>query len=60
MKKLLMMGFMFLTTSVFASNEVNVYSHRHYDSDKLLFKNLKKNRNKSKILFVKAEEEFQN
>ena len=38
MKKLLIMGFMFLTTSIFASNEVNVYSHRHYDSDKLLFK----------------------
>ena len=27
-----------LTSSLFASSEVNVYSHRHYDTDKKLFK----------------------
>jgi iron(III) transport system substrate-binding protein len=27
-----------LTSSLFASSEVNVYSHRHYDTDKQLFK----------------------
>ena len=57
MKKLLMMGFMFLTTSVFASNEVNVYSHRHYDSDKLLFKKFEEKTGiKVNIVTAKAEE----
>ena len=57
MKKLLIMGFMFLTTSIFASNEVNVYSHRHYDSDKLLFKEFEEKTGiKVNIVTAKAEE----
>ena len=57
MKKLLIMGFMFLTTSIFASNEVNVYSHRHYDSDKLLFKKFEEKTGiKVNIVTAKAEE----
>lgn len=36
MKLILMMGFFLV--SLFGANEVNVYSHRHYDTDKQLFK----------------------
>lgn len=36
MKLIFLMGF--FLASLYASNEVNVYSHRHYDTDKQLFK----------------------
>lgn len=38
MFKKLVLGSLVLATSVFAASEVNVYSHRHYDTDKQLFK----------------------
>ena len=38
MFKKLVLSSLVLASSVFASNEVNVYSHRHYDTDKELFK----------------------
>lgn len=38
MFKKLILSTLVLTSSVFASNEVNIYSHRHYDTDKKLFK----------------------
>ena len=38
MFKKLALSALVLTSSLLASNEVNVYSHRHYDSDKKLFK----------------------
>ncbi len=37
LKKLILSSFV-LASSMFAANEVNVYSHRHYDTDKKLFK----------------------
>ena len=37
MKKLVMAALV-LSSSLFASSEVNIYSHRHYDTDKKLFK----------------------
>jgi len=38
MLKRLALGAFVLASSLFAANEVNVYSHRHYDTDKQLFK----------------------
>ncbi|RXK03129.1 Fe(3+) ABC transporter substrate-binding protein [Arcobacter sp. CECT 8989] len=38
MLKKLALGTLVLASSLFAANEVNVYSHRHYDTDKQLFK----------------------
>ena len=38
MIKKLALSALILTSSLFASSEVNVYSHRHYDTDKKLFK----------------------
>ncbi|KAB7885465.1 Fe(3+) ABC transporter substrate-binding protein [Poseidonibacter ostreae] len=38
MIKKLALSALVLTSSLFASSEVNVYSHRHYDTDKKLFK----------------------
>ena len=38
MFKKLVLSSLVLASSVFAANEVNVYSHRHYDTDKTLFK----------------------
>ncbi|PHO10652.1 MULTISPECIES: Fe(3+) ABC transporter substrate-binding protein [Malaciobacter] len=38
MLKKLALSTAILVSSVFASSEVNVYSHRHYDTDKKLFK----------------------
>lgn len=38
MLKSLILGAILLSSSIFASSEVNVYSHRHYDTDKQLFK----------------------
>lgn len=57
MKKLLVMGVIFLSTSIFASNEVNVYSHRHYDSDKILLKKFEEKTGiKVNVVTAKAEE----
>lgn len=38
MLKRILLGVVLLTTSIFAVSEINVYSHRHYDTDKKLFK----------------------
>lgn len=38
MLKKLALSALVLTSSLYASSEVNVYSHRHYDTDKKLFK----------------------
>lgn len=38
MLKKLALSTLVLASSLFATNEVNVYSHRHYDTDKQLFK----------------------
>ena len=38
-KKLTLSAILF-ASSLFATGEVNVYSHRHYDSDKILFKKI--------------------
>ncbi len=38
MLKRILLGVVLLTTSIFAASEINVYSHRHYDTDKKLFK----------------------
>ena len=38
MLKKLALSTLVLTSALFASSEVNVYSHRHYDTDKQLFK----------------------
>jgi len=38
MIKQILLSFFIFTSFVFASNEVNVYSHRHYDTDKQLYK----------------------
>ena len=45
-----------VTSSVLAS-EVNVYSHRHYDSDKVLFKQFEEKTGiKVNVVTAKAEE----
>ena len=38
MIKKLVLGSLVFASSIFAANEVNIYSHRHYDTDKQLFK----------------------
>jgi iron(III) transport system substrate-binding protein len=38
MIKQIILSFFIFTSFVFASSEVNVYSHRHYDTDKQLYK----------------------
>lgn len=38
MLKRMVLGSLLLASAAFASSEVNVYSHRHYDTDKKLFK----------------------
>jgi len=38
MLKKLFLGALLLTSSIYAANEVNIYSTRHYDTDKILFK----------------------
>jgi len=38
MLKRLVVGTLFVSSMAYATSEVNVYSHRHYDSDKQLFK----------------------
>lgn len=38
MLKKLVLGTLALVCTMYASSEVNIYSHRHYDTDKMLFK----------------------
>lgn len=38
MIKKLVLAILALSCTIYASNEVNIYSHRHYDTDKQLFK----------------------
>lgn len=46
-----------ISSTLFASNEVNIYSQRHYDSDKLLFKEFEKTTGiKVNLVSAKAEE----
>lgn len=46
-----------LASSLLASNEVNIYSHRHYDSDKILFKKFEEKTGiKVNVVTAKAEE----
>ena len=48
---------MILTTSLFAVSEVNVYSQRHYDSDKILLKQFEEKTGiKVNVVTAKAEE----
>jgi len=55
-KKLLLSSFL-LTNFLFAANEVNVYSQRHYDSDKVLFKQFQEKTGiKVNLVTAKAEE----
>ena len=57
MIKKLALGAIVLASSLFASGEVNVYSHRHYDSDKLLFKTFEEKTGiKVNVVTAKAEE----
>lgn len=57
MIKKLALSAMVLASSLFASGEVNVYSHRHYDSDKLLFKKFEEKTGiKVNVVTAKAEE----
>lgn len=53
-KSLLALG---IVSSLAMANEVNVYSHRHYDSDKALFQTFEKNTGiKVNVITAKAEE----
>ena len=57
MIKKIAFGALILASSLFASNEVNVYSQRHYDSDKILFKQFEKETGiKVNLVTAKAEE----
>jgi iron(III) transport system substrate-binding protein len=57
MLKKLALSAVVLVTSLFATGEVNVYSHRHYDSDKVLFKKFEENTGiKVNVVTAKAEE----
>ena len=57
MIKKLALGAVVLASSLFASGEVNVYSQRHYDSDKILFKQFEKETGiKVNLVTAKAEE----
>ena len=57
MIKKMVFGALILASSLFASNEVNVYSQRHYDSDKILFKQFEKETGiKVNLVTAKAEE----
>lgn len=57
MLKKLTLSAMILTTSLFAVSEVNVYSQRHYDSDKILLKQFEEKTGiKVNIVTAKAEE----
>jgi len=54
MLKKLMASAVVLTSMLFASQEVNVYSHRHYDTDKQLFK-MFEDKTGIKVNIVKAD-----
>lgn len=57
MIKKLALSTVLLASSLFAASEVNVYSHRHYDSDKILFKKFEEQTGiKVNIVTAKAEE----
>ncbi|CAM3570055.1 Fe(3+) ABC transporter substrate-binding protein [Arcobacter aquimarinus] len=57
MVKKLTLSAILLASSLFAASEVNVYSHRHYDSDKILFKKFEENTGiKVNVVTAKAEE----
>jgi iron(III) transport system substrate-binding protein len=57
MIKSLVFGAIVLASSLFASQEVNVYSQRHYDSDKILLKQFEEKTGiKVNIVTAKAEE----
>jgi iron(III) transport system substrate-binding protein len=57
MIKKLTFGAIILASSLFASSEVNVYSQRHYDSDKILYKQFEKETGiKVNAVTAKAEE----
>ena len=57
MIKKLALSAVVLATSLFATGEVNVYSHRHYDSDKVLFKKFEENTGiKVNVVTAKAAE----
>lgn len=57
MVKKLTLSAILLASSLFAASEVNVYSHRHYDSDKVLFKKFEENTGiKVNVVTAKAEE----
>tara|TARA_R110002050_G_scaffold26714_2_gene70163 strand:+ start:13 stop:1095 length:1083 start_codon:yes stop_codon:yes gene_type:complete len=54
MLKKLGISILILSSSLFATQEVNIYSHRHYDTDKELFKMFEKETG-IKVNVVKAE-----
>ncbi|MBL0702647.1 MAG: Fe(3+) ABC transporter substrate-binding protein [Sulfurospirillum sp.] len=54
MLKKLIAGVVLVSSIVYASSEVNVYSHRHYDSDKQLFK-MFEDKTGIKVNIVKAK-----
>ncbi len=57
MVKKLALSAIVLASSLLASSEVNVYSHRHYDSDKVLFKKFEEKTGiKVNVVTAKAEE----
>lgn len=57
MLKKITLSAMILTTSLFAVSEVNVYSQRHYDSDKILLKQFEEKTGiKVNVVTAKAEE----
>ncbi len=57
MVKKIVISMVCLTLFVFGEESVNVYSHRHYDSDKILFKAFEKETGiKVNLLTAKAEE----
>ena len=57
MLKKLAIGSLLLSSFLFASGEVNVYSQRHYDSDKALFKKFEEKTGiKVNLVTAKAEE----
>ena len=54
MIKSLTLSLLVFSSSIFAINEVNVYSHRHYDTDKKLFK-IFEQKTEIKVNVVKAK-----
>ena len=57
MIKKLIFNSIFLFSSLFASNEVNVYSQRHYDADKIIYKKFEEQTGiKVNVITAQAEE----